>query len=545
MVTRNEEEESTSLLHSNNQAIDYQTVNNNNDLDQVITSEIILDPELERKKEIQKRLNGVGLALLDGSIVATVYPAIGSEFHKSNDIIWVATSYMLSYSALQPLYGRLSDSFGRKTTLQFSVVVFFIGSLLCGAATGLWTLVFARTVAGIGGGGLNTISSVITSDLVTLRERGTYQGYANIWYAVGALVGAPLGGFLTDTIGWRYCFYINIPFLIISLYVSTFILTDYNLEEKDIQQSAWERAKGIDYIGAILIVIAILAIMIATSLGGNSRPWSDPFVVGCLITFFVLIVVFLFVEKHLAKNPLMPWYVITGRTSLACSFSNFLGVLCSFATTFILPLYLQALLDYSPSEAGILFLPKVIGGSLGSLYAGFHMKRTGEYRYFLIFSATLQLASMVCYSVWDAHVSYYVMLPCLFADGFSAGAIITAALIAMLSVVDLSDMATMTSVSYLFRSTGAVIGISLSQAIFQGIVKSELSKKITGPNAEEIIEIARKSMMEIRKLLPSEVLEPVLETYQHAIQYAFIFCAVIALLNVIATLFIQQHSLKK
>ncbi|CAO3622055.1 unnamed protein product [Cunninghamella blakesleeana] len=553
-------EENTSLLHSNNQgAINYHTVNKqNNDLDQVVTYETTINPEIERKKDIQRKLNGanlltvlfglwvgVGLASLDSSIVATVYPQIGSEFHKSNDVIWVATSYMLSYSALQPLYGRISDAFGRKTTLQFAVFVFFVGSLLCGAANSLWSLVFARFVAGIGGGGLNTISSVITSDLVTLRERGTYQGYANIWFAVGGLVGAPLGGWLTDTIGWRYCFYINLPFLLISIYVSTWVLTNYNLEDKDQSQTTWDRVKEIDYIGAILIVSAVLAIMIATSLGGNSRPWSDPLVVSCLVAFFILIIAFLVVQKKWAKNPLMPWYVVTDRTSLACCFSNFFGVTCSFATTFIIPLYYQALLGYTPSEAGLMFLPKVIGGSLGSLYAGFHMKHTGDYKKFLIFSAILQLASMICYTLWDNNVNLYVMLPCLFADGFATGSILTAALVAMLSVVELKDMATMTSVSYLYRSTGAVIGISLSQAIFQGVVKSELIKKIRGPDAEHIIEIARKSMMEIRDLLPPEVLEPVLETYQHAIQYAFVFCLGIAILNVISTLFIKQYSLKK
>ncbi|KAI8342507.1 major facilitator superfamily domain-containing protein [Chlamydoabsidia padenii] len=517
--------------------------------------------EGERKKHIDKILNGVniytilvglwvgvGLASLDGSIVATIYPKIGTEFRRSNDIIWVATSYMLSFTALQPLYGRLSDTFGRKTTLQVSVYVFFIGSLMCGLATDLWTLVIARTVAGIGGGGLNTMSAVITSDLVTLRERGKYQGYANIWYATGALIGAPLGGWLTDLVGWRYCFFINLPFLLISIYVCTWKLTDYNLvqdSEQGQNSTTWERLQRVDYIGATLIVIAILAFMIATSLGGNSRPWSDPLVVSLLVFFVIFTGLFLLVEKNYAQLPLLPWYILTDQTSLACAFTNFCALICSFASTFTLPLYYQALLGYTPSESGIMFLPKVIAGSLGSLYAGVHMNRTGEYKYYLTFVSVMQLASMVCYSTWSTTTSTYIMYPCLFADGFSTGSIITTVLIAMLSCVETKDMATMTSVSYLFRSTGGVIGLCASQAIFQGVVNILLTEQIKGPDSQEIIDIARRSMMEIRQLLPPDVLEIVLDSYYVAIHYSFMFCAVAAFLNVLSTLFIKQNSLKK
>ncbi|CAO3595531.1 unnamed protein product [Absidia cylindrospora] len=555
-------DEATGLLGSETQkthTAGYKATDNHDSGPQVVTSVTPDSTEINRQETINKMLNGVnlytilvglwvgvGLASLDGSIIATVYPKIGTEFRRSNDIIWVATSYMLSFTALQPLYGRLSDAFGRKTTLQFSVLFFFIGSLMCGMATDLWTLVIARTVAGIGGGGLNTMSAVITSDLVTLRERGKYQGYANIWYATGSLIGAPLGGWLTDAIGWRYCFYINLPFLLISIYVSTWKLTDYNLalEDRVSEGSTWKRIQKIDYVGAILIVSAILAFMIATSMGGNSRPWSDPLVLSLLAAFVILCIIFLIVEKNYAELPLMPWYIVTSRTPMACAIANFCTVICSFASTFITPLYFQALLNYSPSESGFMFLPKVIAGSLGSLYAGVHMNRTGEYKYYLNFATFLQLASMICYSTWSTKPSWMIY-PCLAADGFATGSILTTALVAMLSCVKPKDMATMTSVSYLFRSTGGVIGLCASQAIFQGVVKYLLTKNIQGPEAEEIIDIARRSMMEIRELLSDDVLQIVLDSYYEAIHYAFVFCVGVACLNVCATLFIKQHSLKK
>ncbi|KAI8090050.1 major facilitator superfamily [Halteromyces radiatus] len=455
---------------------------------------------------------------------------------------------MLSYTALQPLYGRLSDAFGRRTIYQFSVIVFTFGSLFCGMATNLWTLVAARTVAGIGGGGLNIMSSVVTSDLVPLRERGKYQGYANLWFGTGALLGAPLGGWLTDTVGWRVCFYLNLPPLLISLYVGTFKLTNYNIKEQEMEgttTTTMDRVKKIDYAGAVLLVASILAFMVATSLGGNSRPWTDPLVVALLVVFVVLILFFIVVEKNYAELPLVPWYVITARTPLACSVSIFCSIISSFSSTFLVPLFFQALLGYSPSESGIMFLPKVISGSMGSLYAGMHMSRTGEYRKYMIVNAGLQFVSSVCYWCWNAGTPTYLMYPVLFIDGFSIGSNITACLIALLSCVEAKDIATITSISYLFRTTGSVIGVCASQAIFQGVVKNILTKEITGPDAEEIIDIARKSMMQIRQLLPSSVLGIVLKSYEQAIQYAFFFCAVFAFIGFVCTFFVQQHSLKK
>lgn len=186
------------------------------------------------------------------------------------------------------------------------------------------------------------MSAVITSDLVTLRERGKYQGYSNIFYGVGAIVGAPLGGVLTTLVGWRYCFFLNIPFLLISIYIATWKLTDYNLmEEGNSAHSKRDRIRTIDYMGAVLIVGGVFCFMVATSMGGNTRAWTDPLVVGLLAGFVTLLLAFLFVEKNVARLPLMPWYIITERTPLTTSLVNFCGCVCSFASTFIIPLFYQ------------------------------------------------------------------------------------------------------------------------------------------------------------------------------------------------------------
>ncbi|CAO3596098.1 unnamed protein product [Absidia cylindrospora] len=476
---------------------------------------------------------GVSLAALDASIVATIYAQIGTEFQ----------SYMLSYTALQPLYGRISDVFGRKNALIFATSFFFIGSFMCGAATNLWTLVAARAIAGMGGGGINTLTTVMVSDLVPLRQRGTYQGYGNVAYAVGSVIGAPVGGFLTDTVGWRFCFYINLPLLLVTVYVSTCLLTNYNLEEEESDAKLWDRLKKIDYGGAFTVVMAVVAFLLATSVGGNLRPWSDPLVIGCLVTAGVLTVLFCVVEKYWAENPLMPWSIISSRTPLACASANFWTVMSSISIIYIAPLYFQGLLGQTPTQASVYYLPKVISVSLGSVLSGIYMSRTGEYLNITFAGALISLISMIGYTFWTPSSSLIQVLLCLFGDGLSMGVVITTTLIAMLSCVGQKDMATITSMSYLFRSAGGVIGISSTSAIFQATVKNILTQRITGPDAAKYIDIARKSMTDIRVLLPPDVVEIVLESYQVALRYSFGACACMAVLSLFSTVFIQRYEL--
>ncbi|ORX55062.1 MFS general substrate transporter [Hesseltinella vesiculosa] len=490
---------------------------------------------------------GVSLSSMDVSIVATIYTKIGTEFKRSNEIIWIATAYMLSYTALQPLYGRISDIFGRKSAVVFATTFFFVGSVLCGMATGIWYLAIARIIAGIGGGGIHTLTTILISDLVPMRERGSYQGYSNIAYSVGSVIGAPLGGLLSDTVGWRWCFYINIPFLCITMYIMTFLLTDYNIKEQveaGKSSDLWQRLKQVDYAGVITVVTAVSAFLIATSMGGNMVPWSHPMVIGGLSVSILSALAFCYVEKNWAASPLMPWHIISSRTPLACSAANLFLIMSSQSTIYLIPLFFQGVLGFSPAKSGLYYLPKVGAISIGSVYAGKHMARTGEYQRLTIFGSTLCVASMIGYASWSPSTSSTILILTTLTDGLSLGMVLTTTLIAMLSCVGAKEMATITSMSYLFRSTGGVIGISITSAIFQGLIKAMLLERITGPDAAQYIEIARKSMNDIRELLPKDVLEIVLETYQVALRYAFLCCVLASLLSLLSTFFIQRFELE-
>lgn len=250
------------------------------------------------------------------------------------------------------------------------------------------------------------------------------------------MLGAPLGGFINDTVGWRFCFYINLPLLILTIFVSLKLLTNYNLEENISGESFRDRLKRIDYLGAITVVSAVICFLVATSLGGNIKPWSDPIVLGCFTGAILFAVLFCIVEAKFALHPLMPWNIISSRTPLACSMTNLWCVMATTALIYITPLYFQALLGYSPSVSGLYVLPKIISVSVGSVFAGMYMSRTGEYRKFTIFISLVALCSMIGYTTWTPSTSKIFTCLCLTGDGLAMGVIITTTLIAMHSCVD-------------------------------------------------------------------------------------------------------------
>jgi MFS family permease len=255
---------------------------------------------------------------------------------------------------------------------------------------------------------------------------------------------------LTDSFGWRFCFYINLPLLVLSLYVAIRVITNYNLKEQDLESTIWDRMKKIDYLGSISVVVCVVCFSLAASMGGNSRPWSDPLVLGLFIASFIMGFLFLYIEKHVAKNPLMPWSIISSRTPFASSLLNFFCMMSSFAVSYTTPLYFQGLLGYSASMSGLYILPRVIAASVGSLTAGFWISRVGEYRKLLIVSAITNVISTAGASLWGRDTSFWFISFCFTLDGWAGGCIITAALISMLSCVG-SEGKTFEKILYLLQ----------------------------------------------------------------------------------------------
>lgn len=291
------------------------------------------------------------------------------------------------------------------------------------------------------------MSSIVTSDLVSLRERGTYQGLGNVVYAGGAAIGGPLGGYLGQTVGWRWAFLIQVPLCAIH-----FGVVSWKVNIPAGPGSVLEKIKRIDFLGAITLVGSVSLILVGLSLGGNQLPWDAPLVYGSLIGGFVLLVIFVLVEKYVAREPLLPLRVLFNRTPLFVALTNWFITMSQFGILYQVPLYFVAVEQTTSSQSGLYLIPNAVLASTASLLAGIYMARTGVYKNLLILSGLCGIAGPLMMTFWNyKHPSPALYWISMIPGGIGYGAILTIIVVALISAVDPKDMAAATGVSYLFR----------------------------------------------------------------------------------------------
>ncbi|KAF2270942.1 vacuolar basic amino acid transporter 2 [Lojkania enalia] len=452
---------------------------------------------------------GVFLAAADQTLVISTYGTIGTELKALNLTSWIATSYFLTLSAFQPVYGKLSDIFGRKECLLFAYFVFGIGSTLCGLAQNMSQLIAARAFAGIGGGGMTTVVSILLSDVVTLRERGTWQGYINIIFASGSAAGAPIGGLLADSVGWRWAFIAQGPLCIIAFVAVAAVL---DLPKQD--HSHWkEKILKIDFLGAFILVAAIFGLLVGLDRGSNIS-WSNPITIAALCTT-PLFVVFVLVEKYVASHPFAPFRIILNRSLFACYLCNFFSFAGWLASLFFIPLYWQVTRGLSASQAGLLLVPSIFFGVFGSLVGGFYMQKTGRYYYITAATYNTIVIGLTVILLFAGIIakSLPMMIVGTCICSFTSGVGVTTTLIGLLANASQSDQAVATACSYLFRSLGSVFGVSITATAFNQTLRKTLKAALNGEDAEVISDRVRESITYIRTLDP-EIREIVKECYE-------------------------------
>lgn len=377
-------------------------------------------------------------------------------------------------------------------------------------------LIAARAFAGIGGGGMTTVVSILLSDVVSLRERGTWQGYINVIYASGSAAGAPLGGLLADSLGWRWAFIAQGPLCVVAIIAVSAIL---HLPKQD--HSHWkEKVIKIDFLGAAILVIAVFGFLVGLDRGSNVS-WSNPITIAGLCTT-PLFIVFVLVEKHVASHPFAPFRIILNRSLFACYLCNFFSFGGWLASLFFIPLYWQVSGGLRASQAGLLLVPCIASGVSGSLFGGFYMQKTGKYYWitgiaYANLVVGLTIALLFAGTVMESR-AIMVVGTCICAFGNGIG--VTTTLVGLIANASHADQAVATACSYLFRSLGCVFGISLCATAFNQTLRKTLESALNGDeDAGKIAERVRESLSYFRSLNP-ELQGVVRECYGQATRAA-------------------------
>ncbi|KAK7214854.1 hypothetical protein V2G26_002857 [Clonostachys chloroleuca] len=486
---------------------------------------------------------GVGMFMvaLDQLLVITSYTKIGSELEALNNTSWIATAYFLALTIFQPLYGRLSDIFGRKECLLFAYSAFGLGCLGCGLARDMVQLCIARAVAGVGGGGVNAVVSILLSDLVPLRERGIYQGYINIIWGAGTSLGAPLGGFLADSIGWRWSFLIQVPMCVIA-----WALVYFFLHVPSNSHHHWlQKVRQVDFLGALTLALAVVSLLSGLDAGSN-LGWSDVRSMVPLSLVPAFFAAFIYVELKVASYPFAPGHIILDPSLLSCYLTNFFGIAGQMAMLLYIPLYWQVVQRISASRSGTLMTPSTIAVIVSSVVGGWMVRHYGRFYLPTVLSFGLLLFSIfpLALSVWGKSTLGVVVGLVLAALGIGSG--ITTTLVGLLSNAAIEDTAVAVACSYLFRSLGSSVGISLTSAVQQQVIRSQLEARLGGDDnvAREIEKRVRQSLDYINEL-PPDLQDLVRSVYQVGALGATVPTAVFLAAAFLASLWIKDKALRK
>jgi EmrB/QacA subfamily drug resistance transporter len=405
------------------------------------------------------------LAALDSTIVSTALPTIVSELGGLEHLAWVVTGYLLAQTIVTPVYGKLGDLYGRKMVLQSAIVLFLVGSVLCGMSRNMTQLILFRGIQGLGGGGLNVTTQAVVGDIVAPRERGRYQGIFGAVFGLASIAGPLLGGYFTTHLSWRWIFYVNVPLGIIALVVLAVTLPPQSLR----------RSHAIDYAGAALLAVALSGTTLVADLGGTAYAWSSSLVVGLIATTVIALAAFAFVESR-AKEPVLPPHLFAQRTF---SITSLIGLIVGFAlfgSVTYLPVYLQLVKGESPTRSGLQLLPMMGGMLVTSIVSGQLISRTGRYKlYPLLGTATMSVGLFLLSRLTPTSSTLMASADMLLL-GLGLGLVMQVLVIAVQNSVEYRDLGVATSGTTLFRLIGGSLGTAVLGAIFASRLAGNLAR---------------------------------------------------------------------
>ncbi|KAK9899515.1 MFS general substrate transporter [Cystobasidium minutum MCA 4210] len=455
------------------------------------------------------------LSLADQVTVATAAPVIGKALEAGESIAWVGTSYLIANTSSQLIYGRFSDIFGRKLCLLVAITLLVIGNLICGFSNTPAMLYVFRSIAGIGGGGMTNLSMVIVSDVVSLEERGKWQGILSAGAAAGSAAGPFIGAALSEQVSWRWTFWIMCPCGVVCAAVIFFCLP-----LTPVTGSARQKLKKLDYYGAILSLAANVFILIPISSGGTTFAWSSPTVIVLLIIGVFTAAAFIIVEWKVAPLPVMPLRLWTYRTTAITLGTTFFIGMIYFSNLFFLPIYFQVLLGMSPIKSASFLLSLLVVQVCSSLLAGIitpYTKKVLPQVRVGFFIWTIGAGLQTTFNRQTKHAN---LVGLLILQGFGVGCTLQTTLVAAQAGAPNKDRACVTGTRNCLRFMGGAFGLAICNAILNNVIKARLPSSI--PDDVKRV-ITRQISPELPSSLGPEVVEAIYSAYEDALHYIFIF----------------------